>query len=79
MINEKKYVEFVKWVNSHSIEYLELMYNVELTWYQKIFIKYLTSKNKKGGLIMKNLKLSYWLPGAIIGIVVFLIWRALFT
>ena len=44
MINEKKYVEFVKWVNSHPIEYLELMYNVELTWYQKIFIKYFYAK-----------------------------------
>ena len=45
----KKYVEFVKWVNSHSIEYLELMYNVKLTWYQKIFIKYfylIFDKNK---------------------------------
>jgi len=30
MINEKKYVEFVKWVNSHPIEYLEFIYIIKI-------------------------------------------------
>ena len=58
MINEKEYKEYVKfrkWVESHSIEYLELMYNVKLTWYQKIFIKYFYAKKTKEKKIYKIL------------------------